>query len=184
LEVLSIKSVFPTGLNDSLKLAFPNINSIIKPEFIPESTKLNGHWIAGFTQSDGSFGLNYYKAPAMKLGFSCKPSVRKHERDLIVLKRILEGTTLRSRVVPWGLGNLHNTSKIRKEWTITVSNNSHLVNIIIPFYKEYPIFGAKHEDLLDFQKGVLIVKNKNHLTEEGLNEIKNLSSGMNSFRKS
>ena len=63
MEVLSIKAVFPKGLNDSVKTAFPDVTPIIKPEFISNATqdKLNGHWIAGFTQADGSFGLNFYK---------------------------------------------------------------------------------------------------------------------------
>jgi len=43
MEVLAIKAVFPTGLNDSVKAAFPDVRSIIKPEFIPNSYILNGH---------------------------------------------------------------------------------------------------------------------------------------------
>lgn len=92
MDILAIKSVFPTGLNDSVKAAFPDVRSIIKPEFISNSYKLNGHWIAGFTQADGSFGLNYIKNSRMSLGYSCRPSFRitQHKRDEITLKRILE----------------------------------------------------------------------------------------------
>jgi hypothetical protein len=43
MEVLAIKSVFPNALNDSIKGAFPDITSIIKPEFISNTYKLNGH---------------------------------------------------------------------------------------------------------------------------------------------
>ena len=66
---------------------------------------------------------------------------------------------------------------------LILSKFSDVFDIVIPFFQKYPIYGAKHQDFLDFQKGVYIVKNKGHLTEEGLNEIKNLTYGMNSFRK-
>jgi len=42
-EILAIKSLFPTGLNVNLKEAFPNVVSIEKPEFVVNSTPLNGH---------------------------------------------------------------------------------------------------------------------------------------------
>ena len=43
MSVLAIKDVFPTGLRNSVKAAFPNLHSIIKPEFLPNNYKLNGH---------------------------------------------------------------------------------------------------------------------------------------------
>lgn len=80
MEVLSIKAVIPTGLNYKLKAAFPHqrweVVSIVKPEFLASSETLKGHWIAGFTQADGSFGLNFFKSSGMKLGESLRPSFR------------------------------------------------------------------------------------------------------------
>lgn len=132
--------------------------------------------IAGFTQADGSFGLNLYKNSGMKLGYSIAPTLRitQHQRDYLVLEKIIEF---------WGCGNLHNLSEARKEWTIKVSNTSDLVDIIIPFYQKYNLYGAKYEDFLDFSTGVSIFKAKGHLTSEGLSKLKELSSGMNSLRK-
>jgi hypothetical protein len=43
MEILAIKAVFPNGLNESIKQAYPDIISIIKPEFISNVAKLNGH---------------------------------------------------------------------------------------------------------------------------------------------
>lgn len=181
MEVVAIKSVFPTGMKDSVKAAFPDVNPIIKPEFLDNSYELNGHWIAGFTQADGSFGLNFYKVPAMRLGYSCRPCLRitQHKRDLIVLKRILEY---------FGCGILIKCPSKSKSaenlvYDINISKFSDIVNIVIPFFQQYAIYGAKHADFLDFKKGVSIVNNKGHFTPEGLNQIKNLTYGMNSFRK-
>lgn len=49
--------------------------------------------------------------------------------------------------------------------------------------EKYPIFGSKHLDFMDFRQGVYIVKEKRHLTPEGLNELKSLSYVMNTYRK-
>uniref|UniRef100_UPI0030027DFB LAGLIDADG homing endonuclease n=1 Tax=Elmerina hispida TaxID=1245649 RepID=UPI0030027DFB len=66
---------------------------------------------------------------------------------------------------------------------IRVNNLSHLVNIIIPFYEQHSLYGAKHVDFLDFKKGVTLVESKLHLTLDGLEELKLISSRMNSLRK-
>lgn len=54
---------------------------------------------------------------------------------------------------------------------------------MIPLFEKNPIYGAKNKDFLDICKGVHIIKNKKHLTSEGLNELKNLVYGMNTYRK-
>lgn len=43
---------------------------------------------------------------------------------------------------------------------------------IVPFFNIYPLWGAKLQDLLAFQRIVQIMINKAHLKPEGLNEIK------------
>ena len=52
-----------------------------------------------------------------------------------------------------------------------------------PLFKYYPIYGAKHLDFLDFCKGVYILKDKLHLTPEGLKALKDLAYAMNTYRE-
>ena len=54
---------------------------------------------------------------------------------------------------------------------------------IIPLMKTYPLQGNKNLDFLDFYKAFLLVKNKQHLTTEGLELLKTLKVGMNAGRK-
>jgi hypothetical protein len=112
----------------------------------------------------------------MKLGYTCIPQFRitQHERDLIVLKRII--ATL-------GCGSLVKPTGDRDRYTISVSSISDLVNIIIPLFEQCPIYGAKYKDFLDFCRGIQIIKEKGHLTLQGLNELKDLAYGMNTYRK-
>ena len=175
-KILSIKSVFPKGLTINQIEAFPNIVPIIKPEFTPSEKPLNPHWITGFVQADGTFGLNYIKDERVRLGFNCQPqfSISQHKRDLTILKRILNDL---------GCGLLIPSSPKRDVHRISISSMNSLVNIVIPFFERYPLSGSKNLDFKDFSKGIQIIKNKAHLTSEGLAELKDLANAMNSNRK-
>ena len=48
-----------------------------------------------------------------------------------------------------------------------------------PFFNDYPIQGIKSLDFADFKKVAEIIKNKDHLTDKGFNEIKKMVDGMN-----
>lgn len=95
----------------------------------------------------------------MKLGYTCLPQFRitQHERDLIVLKRIVD--TLGPR-----RGSLVKPTGDRDRYSISVANISDLVNIVIPLFEECSIYGAKYQDFLDFCRGIHIIKEKGHLT--------------------
>ena len=52
-------------------------------------------------------------------------------------------------------------------------------NKIIPFLQKYPILGIKAIDFVDFCKVAELIKEKKHLTKEGLDQIRNIKAGMN-----
>jgi hypothetical protein len=54
---------------------------------------------------------------------------------------------------------------------------------IIPFFKNYELLGVKSKDFEDFCKVVNLMEKKAHLTQEGLEEIKKIKSGMNTGRE-
>lgn len=176
LKILSIKNVFPKGLSNKVLRYYPDIFLFLKPIFEPSTKLLSPYWITGFVQADGTFGLNFTKQRRMILGYTCQPQFRisQHERDLIVLKRIIE--TL-------GCGILVKPSLGRNEYTISVGNLKDLVLVIIPFFKKYSLYGAKLLDFNDFCDGIFILKNKGHLSKEGLNQLKILTYRMNTYRK-
>ena len=64
-----------------------------------------------------------------------------------------------------------------------VSKLSDILNKIIPFFKKYPIFGVKALDFADFCKVAELMKDKMHLTQEGLDKIRQIKAGMNTKRK-
>jgi hypothetical protein len=67
---------------------------------------------------------------------------------------------------------------------IIVAKFTDICLIIIPLFQKYPLQGAKIRDFQDFVKVAELMKNKAHLTREGLNQIRNIKDGMNKKRKS
>lgn len=53
---------------------------------------------------------------------------------------------------------------------------------IIPFFEKYPILGEKSRDFKDFCKVAEQMKQKKHLTKEGLDQIREIKEGMNTGR--
>jgi hypothetical protein len=176
MKILGIISVFPKGLSKSVLEAHSGVVPIKKPGHVPGKILLNPYWIAGFIQADGTFGLNYIKSVRMKLGYTCQPQFRatQHERDLVVLERIIK--TL-------GCGNIVKPSSGRDRYDISVANIKDITTIIIPFFQKYSLYGAKYLDFHDFCEGIYIIEKKKHLTQEGLDQLKLLAYSMNTYRK-
>lgn len=75
--------------------------------------------------------------------------------------------------------------------TIVTSNNCKVLvvyhmesisKIIIPFFKKNPLYGDKNLNFQDFVKAAHLIKDKTHLTKEGLDKILFIKTGMNRER--
>lgn len=58
-----------------------------------------------------------------------------------------------------------------------------IFEIILPFFQEYNIRGVKSLDFLNWCEIAEMMKNKEHLTQEGLDKIKKIKENMNKSRK-
>jgi hypothetical protein len=67
-RIISIKATLNRGeLSDALKLAFPKIEPVLRPEIL--NSKIEDlHWLAGFTDAEGCFFIALKKSPGSKLG--------------------------------------------------------------------------------------------------------------------
>lgn len=71
-----------------------------------------------------------------------------------------------------------------------ISNISDITENIIPLFKKYPILshpfrggrGEKSKDFSDFCEVLEMIKDKKHLTKEGLEQIRRTKAGMNTGR--
>jgi hypothetical protein len=131
-------------------------------------------FITGYTDAEGCFDFSISNSKTINTGFSVKPRFRltAHARDIQLLYMIKE------------YFNCGNISKIDVKDCLefTVSDQNSIFNIIIPFFTNYPLRGTKHLDYLDWLKGLEIIKNKGHLSLEGLNKIKYIKANSNTGR--
>ena len=67
----------------------------------------------------------------------------------------------------------------RQEVRLIVSKVGDILRKIIPFFKSYPLHGIKSMDFQDFCEIVKTMKDKSHLTPEGVRKIISLKSVMN-----
>lgn len=104
----------------------------------------------------------------MRLRFS----LTQHYRDEKLLKSLVE--YLGSGI--YYARSEHNLSEF------VVTKFADLTDKMIPFFDKYPIVGAKRQDYLDFCKVAELMRSKAHLTSSGLEQIKQIKSGMNRGR--
>lgn len=79
--------------------------------------------------------------------------------------------------------NCGNINKKSKAVDFKVTKSKDIEEKIIPFFKKYPIEGVKSKDFSDFCKVADLVKNKKHLTKEGLEHIHQIKKQMNKKRQ-
>lgn len=63
-----------------------------------------------------------------------------------------------------------------------VTKLSDILDKIIPFFYKYPLQGDKIFNYADFYKVAMLMKDKAHLTPEGLAFIEEIKIGMNTYR--
>jgi len=67
--------------------------------------------------------------------------------------------------------------------SLTIVKYSDITNLIIPFFKKYPVLGIKQNDFSDWCKIAKLMNDGSHLTIEGLKLIRTIKDGMNKGRK-
>ena len=187
LKLISLKSSLNWGISSSLKEAFPNVSFESRPEY-----KFNGipdpFWVSGFTSGDGSFHLNLKKSDGiLSHRVSLRYSINLNIRDAEVLKGLVSyfshfnkpNTEVKVKLNPEN----QYVSKSNNTVSLAITKISELMEVIIPFFEEYPIQGLKSLDFADFKKVALMVVSKEHLTIEGLNKILEIKLNMNKHRE-
>ena len=173
-KIVSIKGSINLGLSDSLKVAFPDVNPVIRPDVDKEILNLiNNNWISGFSSAEGCFLVSIGKSPSHKLGSSVQLvfQITQHSRDIMLMEKIVEY---------FGFGRV----RIRGNHVDYICTKfSNISDSIIPFFLEYPIKGVKSSDFEDWRKVANLMATKSHLTLEGLEQIRQIKSGMNTGRE-
>ena len=154
-----------------LKLAFPDVVPVVRPLVLNQKIEYP-NWLAGFTSAEGCFLVKISKSKtklseAVQLEFK----LTQDERDEQLMRCLIK---------------YFNCGETYKYWTwidFKVTQLSDITNKIIPLFKKYPIRGVKALDFYDLCKVAEMMKQKKHLTAEGLEQIRKIKAGMNRGRK-
>lgn len=92
-------------------------------------------------------------------------------------QKTVDKTTLQNIGNYFGGGKLNLYSKDCAQ--IVVSKQDLIFNNIIPFFQDYPLLTNKRNDFENWEKCAQFIKNKIHLTQDGLQQINNIKSLMN-----
>nr|QBM09629.1 hypothetical protein [Dactylella sp.] len=160
------------GLSDELSLAFPNIIPISRPVVLSQEIK-DPNWFVGFVSGEGSFYIKIEESKN-KIGYRVGVifQVTQHLRDEALL---------RSFIVYLGCGYFSVRSN-QLGGDFLVVSFSEIYDKVIPFFAKYQVLGTKRLDYLDFCEVAELIKNKLHLTKEGLEKIISIKKGMNRRR--
>ena len=132
--------------------------------------KLEAQWIAGFVDGEGCFhvGINPHKE--MTAGFQVLPefTVVQHERDVQVLHALK---------AHFGCGVVRKNHGNRMAYR--VRGIKHLLEHIIPFFMKHSLKTRKNVDFKKFRSILLKMEAGEHLTQEGIEEIRRIADQMN-----
>lgn len=167
------------GLTDELKASFPHLvseNELRIPDLtLPHNLILDPNWFAGFISAEGCFIISILKSAYVKTGYQVQLrfSLSQHIRDKDLFEDFVKYL---------GFGY---TAKDREGIYFIVTKLSDLKDKFLPILLslEYPIVGYKYTDFLYFKAAVEIMDKKLHLTEEGLNKLREICQLLNSGRE-
>ena len=170
-KIIAIRASMNRGLSEKLKLAFPDVVRVERP-LVELPQTIDPQWLAGLTDAEGSFLIKVTPSKT-KVGQRVQLvwQLTQDSRDaklMVYIKELL------------GCGNVY---KNRTWIDFKVTKFDDIQNKIIPFFKKTCLKGIKSKDFDDFCKVAYMMKEKKHLTKQGLEQIKKIKAGMNTGRK-
>ena len=132
--------------------------------------KLDPQWIVGFVDGEGCFhvGINPHKE--MTAGFQVLPefTVVQHQRDIQILHALK---------AYFGCGVVRTNHGDRMAYR--VRGKEDLLDIVIPFFQKHSLKSKKSQDFKKFRQVLLMMQKNLHLTPEGIDAIRRVTSTMN-----
>lgn len=134
----------------------------------------NPAWVTGFIDGEGTFHVGVLNNKSMALGVQVQLqfAITQHIRDLALMNKFIDFFG--------GIDLIVNDGPLKVQYRIR--SFKHLP-ILFDLLEQYPLQTQKALDAECFIKVYHMMLNKQHLTEEGLEQIKAIKNTMNRFRK-
>ena len=130
---------------------------------------LNPWFVTGFSDAEGCFWIGLYKDNKYKTGWRVKLffQINLHKKDLALLEQIQSYFN--------GIGKIYNKPLVVSYHVTSVDD----LQIIIDHFDIYTLLTQKGADFELFKQAFVLIKNKEHLTDEGLEKIVAIKSSIN-----
>ena len=128
-------------------------------------------FVTGLIDAEGSFSIINDKNINRTLGWRIQPKFQLglHMCDISLLLQLQQF---------WGgIGSIHKNTN-RNMVNLSVDSIKDLT-LIIKHFEKYPLLTQKAEDFFLFKQVITIIKNKAHLSIEGLHQIINIKASIN-----
>nr|YP_010608742.1 hypothetical protein PNX16_mgp029 [Drechslerella dactyloides]WAN89822.1 hypothetical protein [Drechslerella dactyloides] len=135
-----------------------------------QSLKLHPYYVTGFCDGESSFIISIRPNSKIKTGWSVELifEICLHKKDLELLKLIQQALG--------GVGNISKHSD--KSIQLKVGSVKDL-ELIVNHFDKYPLITQKCADYFLFKQALELVKNKKHLTLEGIQNLINIKASVN-----
>lgn len=166
-KIIAIKASINKGLSPTLAAAFPDVVPVSRPTVLDFKIK-DPNWLSGFTTGDGYFMIRAIKRNNSRYGYNIQLvyNLTQHSRDRELIESLVDYL---------GCGRAFIYKDAIK---FEVTKFADLAEKILPLFQKYPLHGVKLYDYCDFAYTIEMMKNKGHLTEEGLDLIKKIKLNM------
>ena len=163
--VLAVKSTAVT-IREVRVISRKGLDPVLNVREIPPNI---GHYLAGFTDGDGSFNVSFRPRDDDKAPWKVSLCFNISQRDPVVLalfKRHLQCGTMRQR---------HDGV-----WYYEVNNLTPIVENVIPFFERFGFLSAKKKrDFAKFKQLAELIRHGRHYTPQGVEEILTIRRDMN-----
>ncbi len=131
---------------------------------------LEAQWIVGFVDGEGCFYVGVNPHAEMTSGYQVLPefTVVQHERDIQVLHAL-------KKFFKCGVVRTNHGDRM----AFRVRSLKHLEEFIVPFFEKHELKTKKRQDFISFRKILIKMNRGEHLSLEGIEEIKLIASKMN-----
>jgi len=146
----------------------------------------SNQWFSGFFYGTSSFKVCVYtrKDSKSKEHFQAEFSIFLPKEDLALLNSVMKlFTDLGSKVLKKdsSVGIIVKVSDTHLEYRIR--NVKHLTNVIVPYFKKYPLKGARYDKVVRFCEICSLLDKQFHLDETGIKRVKEKINSFNSKPK-
>jgi len=173
----------PQVLADLIRMGSDNLRGV--PEREPDNQQerlITTGWVTGFVDGEGCFSIGLTRQPdrVNRKGYLTGFQV---SHDFVVTQGAKSVHVLYELQEFFGVGRVNVNSRHDNHrehlYRYSVCRRADLLNVVIPFFRRYPLRSAKQRDFESFARCVELMVDQQHTSIAGLIEIVEIMQTMN-----